>query len=393
MLRPFFIALFELRRYLTNRGELAFNIALPIALFALMYGAFGGDESFHAIVDVVDLDGGVKSRDLIERLDALDEITVRERSLEEVDDALERSAILFAFVIREGFTEKVEFPYPTSIIFKRRGNGGDTGQIAAAIVRNVVDELASESFTRWQVADAFVDSEVTLDQINAELAAQWRIARQNPFVGVDVKRISEYEVDVLDRLIPGVVVMFLMFAVTLGAQTLVEERRIGTLERLMTTRLGINQLFAGKFLAGVVRATFQALFLLGLAFAVLRVGGILEFLQISVFSVLVASAVSAVGLVIGAAARTRDQAIWAAVFFTMFMTVFGGTFFDVGTGGALYVLSKFTINSYAIDSMHGMLSTSEGLGRQGLGIAVLVGVTIVGLAVARFIFKASAGGR
>ena len=63
---------------------------------------------------------------------------------------------------------------------------------------------------------------------------------------------------------------------------------------------------------------------------------------------------SAVGLVIGAAARTRDQAIWAAVFFTMFMTIFGGTFFAVADG-PLAVIARFTINHYAIESMESIL--------------------------------------
>ena len=75
---------------------------------------------------------------------------------------------------------------------------------------------------------------------------------------------------------PGILVMFLMFAVTLGSQSFVDERRGGTLERLMTTRLGINQLFIGKFLAGVLRASFQAAVLLTLAFVVLRFGGTLR---------------------------------------------------------------------------------------------------------------------
>ena len=57
---------------------------------------------------------------------------------------------------------------------------------------------------------------------------------------------------------------------TLAAQALVEDRRTGTLERLMTTRLGVNQLFLGKLLSGVLRATFQTVLMLSLAFVVFR---------------------------------------------------------------------------------------------------------------------------
>ena len=199
--------------------------------------------------------------------------------------------------------------------------------------------------------------------------------------------------EVLHRLLPGILVMFLLFAVSLGGQAMVEERRIGTLERLLTTRLSLNQLFAGRFLAGVSRAMVQAILLLALAFIVLQVGGAAVFLQTLAFCVLVAGAVSAVSLLVGTLARSRDQAIWSAVFFTMFMTVFGGTFFEVGNTGALAFLSKFTINKYAIDSLEGLVSGAEGLGAQGPEAAVIGGVTVVCLLLARLAFRTGVGGR
>ena len=212
-------------------------------------------------------------------------------------------------------------------------------------------------------------------------------------MGVETRLIGGETSNPTDRLVPGLLVMFLMFAVTLGANALVEERQNGTMERLMTTRLGINQLFIGKFLASTLRAIVQALILLSLAFAVLRIGDALDFVQLIVFSALVAMAVSAIGLVIGSVARTRDQAAWAAVFITMFMTVFGGTFFDVAGAGPLEALSRITLTRYAIDAMYGILASGETLGQQGLGIAVLAGIAAIGLLIARTMFRVAGGGR
>ena len=393
MLRPLYIAFLELKRYLVNPGELSFSIALPIVLFALMYGAFGGETSFHATADVVNLDTGEYGGRLIERLDALGEITVRERTQEDADSALERSAILTAVVIPAGFSAALEAGEPTSLLFKQRGYGGDTGQIVASIVQGVASGMGGEMQSRRLAHEALAGSNVSAAQIDAEFDRLLAESRLTPPVGVEVRALSESgDADILNRLMPGVTVMFLMFAVTMGAQSLVEERRIGTLERLMTTRLGINQLFMGKFLAGTFRAVFQAVTLLALGFGVLRVGGVLDFAQLIVFSTLVAAAVSAVGLVIGAAARTRDQAIWAAVFFTMFMTIFGGTFFEVADG-PLATIARFTINHYAIESMADILTYGESLSEQGVGIAIMAGITLVGLVAARILFRASEGGR
>lgn len=389
MFRPIYIAIFELKRYLTNKGELAFSIALPIALFALMYGAFGGDSDFNATVDVVDLDGGVHARELISQLDGLEELSVRERDLEDAEGALERSTVLFVVVIPDGFTHGLESGEAPRLTYKQRGNGGETGQIVAAIVGSIASDLGSGIRVSQAVSGALSGANIAPDRLEQAVQVSMSNAKGNPPVGVTVKSSWGDQSDVFDRLMPGVLVMFLMFAVTLGAQSFVDERQERTLERLMTTRLGINQLFIGKYLAGVFRASFQAAVLLTLAFAVLRFGGISEVLQLAVFSVLVASAVTAVGMVIGSAARTRDQAIWAAVFFTMFMTIFGGTFFDVGSDGPLFLLSKVTINHYAIDAMSQILGDGSYLTEQLVGVGVMLGVTIVGLVIARIIFRVS----
>ena len=393
MLLPLHIALIELKRYLVNRGELGFSLALPVVLFALMYGAFGGEESFHATAHVVDLDGGAHSRALIDRLDAMEEITVRERTLNDANDALDRSAILAAVVIPSDFSAGLENGDPVAITFRKRGNGGDTGQIVEAIVRSVAQQMTGEARVRSTVNSTLRDSDAPPDRIDAVVGRLLGESSLRPSVGVETRWLGGEESDPTDRLVPGLLVMFLMFAVTMNAQTLVEERRSGTLERLMTTRLGVNQLFAGKFFAGVLRAVVQALILLSLAFVVLRIGDATDFLELTVFSALVAMAVSAVGLVLGSIARTRDQAIWAAVFFTMFMTVFGGTFFDLTGAGPLDMLSRFTLTRYAIDSMFGMLASGQTLAGQGTGIAVHVGVAAVGLLIARTMFRVAGGGR
>ncbi len=389
MFRPIYIAIFELKRYLTNKGELAFSIALPIALFALMYGAFGGGTNFNATVDIVDLDGGVHARELISRLDALDELSVRERDLQNAESALERSVVLFVVVIPDGFTSWLESGESPRLTYKQRGNGGETSQIVASIVGSTASELGSGFRVSQSVSEALDSANIESERLDRAVQITMSNAQANPPVGVTVTGTESDEGDVLDRLMPGILVMFLMFAVTLGSQSLVEERRGGTLERLMTTRLGTNQLFIGKYLAGVFRASCQAAVLLTLAFAVLRFGGLSEILQLAAFSVLIASAVTAVGLVIGSAARTRDQAIWAAVFFTMFMTVFGGTFFDVGSDGPLFLLSKVTINHYGINAMSQMLADGSQLTEQLVGVGVMLGVTVIGLVIARIIFRVS----
>ena len=408
MTRPVHIALLELKLFLNNRAELAFSIALPVLLFALMYGALSSDSEVFTPASVVDLDGGVHARELVARLDSLPEVEVEERTEADADAALDRSAILFALVIPEGFSDALEAGEPAPLVFRQRGNGGDTGQIVAAIVRGIARDMASGVRVRHYTQRALAGSGVPPERIEAEVRAQVASLLESPPVAVEVRRTSDKlragedaeqdgegtaSDDLFSRLLPGLVVMFVMFSVTLAAQAMVEDRRTGTLERLMTTRLGVNQLFAGKFLSGVARAMFQTVVMLSLAFVVFRPGGPLVFVELLAFALLAAAAFTGVSLVIGAVARTRNQAAWAAVFFTLLMVVFSGTFFVITEGSLMHSISRATINAYAIDAMQNIIGRGEHLGHQWLEMAVMVGVAVVGLTVARLLFRITPEGR
>ena len=386
MLRPLFVAWVELKRFGADRGALAFSIALPIALFALMYGVFGGGTSFSATASMVDLDGGPVAAQLLDRVSAVDGLTVEMLTEAEADSALDRSRILTAVFIPSGFSGKLEAGEPASVLFKRRGSGGETGQIVSQIVQGAAQDIAAEFEVRELVGAQIDGTGVSEAQIERTVSALLDEAKTTPAVTVERRTVGEEE-DPLDRLIPGVLTMFLMFAATMSAASIIVERRTGTLERLLTTRLSANQLFVGKFLASVGRAMAQALILLSLAFVVLRVGAAAAFAQVVVFSLLVAAAVSSLGLVVAGMARTQEQATWGSVFLTMTMTVFSGTFVSVGETGVLAFLSKLTLNKYAIDGIHGIISGNAGLAGQGTEAAILGGIAVVGFITARVAFR------
>ena len=404
MLRPVHIALLDLKLFLNNRAELAFSIALPILLFALMYGALSSESDVFTPASVVDLDGGPRARELVDRLDLLASVEVEERTEADANGALERSAILFAVVIPAGFSEALEAGEPAPLVFRQRGNGGDTGQIVAAIVRGIARDMAMESRVRVQTKRALAGSGVSPDRIESEIGSQLETLRAKPPVVVEVLRLGnrlrewmdeegKSGDDLFSRLLPGLIVMFVMFSVTLAAQAMVEDRRTGTLERLMTTRLGVNQLFVGKLLSGMMRAMFQTVVMLSLAFVVFRPGGPLAYAELLAFALLAAAAFTSVSLVIGAMARNRNQATWAAVFFTLVMVVFSGTFFQITEGTLMHSISRATINAYAIDAMQNILGKGEHLGQQWLEMAVMAGVAVVGLTVARLLFRITPEGR
>ena len=163
-------------------------------------------------------------------------------------------------------------------------------------------------------------SEVEIDDAVASAIERQREA---PFVSVEVERTGETTAP-FNIFFPGILTMMVMFAVTLNAISIVEERLDGRLERLLTTGPGLNGIFGGKFLAGLVRGFMQAFILATLGWAVFRSFGPADYGAMLVVTAVLAAFTSAVGMAIASFARTREQANWSAVILTMVMATIGG---------------------------------------------------------------------
>lgn len=393
MNRAFIVAIREVRTYLQDKADLAFSLLLPIAIFALMYGAFGGESLFHGTANVVNEDeGGIYSTVFLEQLGEIDVLDVELLSAEDADAKLENSDLLMVIYIPDDFSENLTSGEPAQLFFRQRGNGGDEGQIVASLVRGVAEEMNQQFQVYNEVNNLLAEFDIPQERINIVTQSYLDQEQENPVVGVNEQTVGSSP-DPVNQFLPGIVTMFVLFAITLSARAIVEERKKGTLERLLTTRLSVGQLFVGKFLASVSRGFVQTLILLALAYIVFQLFTPLSFIECLVIALIFAAAASALGMVIAAVARSEDGATWIAVFFTMVMVMLGGTFFEIGEGSVLYTISQFSINTYANTSFNTIIAEGGSLADLSMELGVLGGVAVVGLVLSRILFKVMPGGK
>jgi len=393
MIRSLIVALREVRTYLQDKADLAFSLLLPIAVFALMYGAFGGESMFHGTAYVVDEDqSGIYSALFLERLGELENLEVELLSPSEADSKLERSDLLMILYIPKAFSDKLTSGEPAQLVFKQRGNGGQEGQIVASLVRGVAEDMNQEFQVRSQVENALVGTNISQHRIETTVQRFLDREREYPIVGVREETVGSSP-DPVKQMLPGIITMFVLFAITLSARTIVEERKNGTLERLLTTRLSVGQLFVGKFLSGISRGFVQSFILVALAYMVFQLFTPFSFVECLVIALIFAAAASALGLIIASIARSEDGATWIAVCLTMIMVMLGGTFFTISEGSVLYAFSKVSINTYANDAFNTIIAQGGSLADVGLQLGVLAGVTVVGLSLSRILFRVMPGGR
>jgi ABC-2 type transport system permease protein len=393
MNKAFIVTLHEIHLYLQDKADLAFSLLLPILVFALMYFGFSGDSIFHGTASIVNEDeNGKYSTQIIERLNELENVDVELYSRDAADIRLERSNLLMVFYIPEGFSEKLAAGEPAEILIRQRGNGGQEGQIVASIINGITGDINREIQAYDQVAGAL--KEKGIPQTGIETVIEKYLAQESADPVVKVKETTVgSSPNMVNQFLPGVVNMFVLFAITMSARAIIEEKKKGTLERLLTTRLSVSQLFFGKYMASISRGLIQTIILLALAYAVFQIFTPLSFLECIAIAVLFAAASSALGLVIATIARSEDAATWISVFFTMAMVMLGGTFFEIPDGSVLYTLSRFSIITYANDAFRTIIAEGGSLSELGLEMGVMAGVLVIGLALSRTLFKIIPGGR
>ena len=393
MSRALLVALKEVRSYLQDRGDLGFSLLLPIAVFALMYGAFGGQSLFHGTAHIVNEDpSGSYSALLLQRLGEIKNIDLDLLSAAEADSKLERSDLRLVLYIPSDFSRQLTAGETAQLVFKQRGNGGQEGQIVASIIRGVCQQIAQELQVHSQVQSILTGQNISTDRIKITVQKFLDRQRENPIITVNEQTVGTAP-DPVKQFLPGIITMFVLFAITLNARAIIEERKKGTLERLMTTRLTAGQLFMGKFLAGIFRGFIQTLILLILAYIIFRIFTPLSFLSCLLIALVFAAAASALGLVIAVIVRSEDAATWIAVFFTMLMTMLGGTFFTIAKGSIWETISKISINTFANDAFRTIIAEGGALADIGTELGIMAGVAVIGILLSRVFFKVIPGGR
>jgi ABC-2 type transport system permease protein len=391
MKKSLFITLKEVRGFFHDKGDLSFSLLLPVIIFAMIFGAFGGQTQFNGTAYIVNQDSGKYSTLLIDKLSYYEGLNIQFLTSEEADRKLARSDIQMVLEIPSGFSDRLIANQPAQLLFKQRGNGGTEGQIVASLIRGAAENISQNLLIQSGVKAKLADTKIAPQTI--EITVQKFIDREesNPVITLKETLLGA-NIDPVNQFLPGILTMFVLFSINLTAQALVEERRRGTLERLLTTRLTVQQLFTGKFLAYVLRGFIQTLILLLLAHAVFGLFTPVSFLAALVVALVFAAAASTLGLIIGSISRTENQAVWISVFFTMFMVMISGTFFPITPGTALDTLSHFSLNTYAIDAFKTVINQGTLAGTER-DILILLAVAVAGLIVSRFIFKVNQGGK
>lgn len=182
----------------------------------------------------------------------------------------------------------------------------------------------------------------------------------------------------------GIAVMFLMFSASAGGGVLLEEAESGTLERVLSTRLGMAQLLAAKWLYLTSRGFLQIVVMFVWAMLVFRLDLLSHLPGFLVMTVATAACTAAFGLVLATAARTREQLQGMANLVVLSLSAIGGSMFPrFLMSERLQKISLVGFNAWALDGYLKVFWRESSLAGLLPQVGALAAFTVLFLVLAR----------
>lgn len=314
---------------------------IPVAIIDSDTGALGGQLS--QIFDSDDLDT------LIAVQAVSDEATARQL----VDDD-ELAAVV---IVPDGFTDGLIPDQLTGgtatarpVEIYRNPNRPISASVIDAIVTSFVNQVESSVTVNTITIDTLVANGAAAQIPNALAMLQTDNGPQASLITV-TQTVGEDQADTLSPfafLAPGMALFFLMYTVTLGGRSMLQEKQSGTMARMRTTPTGMAQILGGKivgvFLSGVAQVSILIVassLMLGV-----RWGSIVA---VSVIIISAAIAATGYGILFASTMKTPSQVagVGSAV-----MIVFGaisGTFARIDSPLVNW-MAALSPNKWALDS-------------------------------------------
>jgi ABC-2 type transport system permease protein len=329
----------------SNRWTLFFFIALPIIFTAIVGVALGGSSGDTSTVPlpVVDLDGSEYSRDLQATLTSGRLIEVLPyTSEEEALSAMDSKSYTAALVIPAGFRDALTGGQAPAVRLIERAS--DTILSVEQAVRSAVRQLgfaitiADRTASTANGLSAFSSPQERQQFFTSVLQAA-RQGLASPSVQLEMTvgtARTKTIANGFSQSSPGQLVTWVMITMLTGSTVFVEERIGGTLRRLLITPSRKATIIAGKILGRLLLGLTQMVLLVGFGALVLKVNWGSNYPALAVMLVSFALAGTALGVMLGAFARTPGQAGTLSVMFSMILAALGGAWWPLEITPAAY---------------------------------------------------------
>jgi ABC-2 type transport system permease protein len=418
-------ALIALKR---DRASLALSFILPISFFSIFAVIFGGqhDSTPKIKVIVVDEDQSQASRDLVRGLQRESSLVIstkpasKNKAAEQPDysaataeAAVKAGDVPVALIIPSGFGKN-----PVAF-------GAATPGSAIQLLNDSSDMIAPQMVAGLLQKAAMTAMPATMAEQGMKYTGQYiggltpdQQKQMDANLDTLRKRMAEREADggssdssgtsgggiiqVDARAVVGenkrnpmvsfyaaaIGVMFLLFTASGSAGSLLDEADSGTLDRVLSSRVTMTKLLAGKLAFNTLLAFIQLVVMFLWGWAVFKLDFFSHLPGFAVMGLCTAFAVAAFGMLLASACHTRAQLGALSTLLILMMSAIGGSMFPrYLMPEAIQKAGLFTINAWAIDGFTKVFWRDLPVQDLWPQVSVLLAVGIVLFVVARRIAR------
>ena len=380
------IALKDLRQRLRDRSALLVSIAAPLGLAVIFSQLLSGATGFAATYVVSDMDGGTLARvlreDVIGSFADGDRIKVVDVATEaEARAAVDDGTADAAFLIPAGFSAAIQAGQAATLDVVGARNAGIATEIARALAQRFGDGVVAVQLSVATAADLATapPAQADVQRISGiAAAAAPPIAMTN--ISADLRQLT-----LASYFSASMAILFLFFSAQFGLVSVFDERRQGTLARILAGPIAPWTVLAGKTLGSFVLAL--------LAMSVLVVATSLLIgahwgPPLGVALMVVSAIIAAIGIctLVVSFARTAEAAGAACSAVAITLGILGGTFSPTAQAPeVMTTLSLLTPHGWFLRGL-GEMQGATGSAADCLpaaGILLAMGLVTGGIGMAR----------
>ena len=392
MIRIFDITLKDWLQLVRDRKIFLFLLIMPVAftfLFGYAFGGFGGGEDPRLPVGFLDQDRSRISQKRQELLDDSEVIRLEApiwstpASLEArvVAEKLAAASIVpkgYGTALLQGGRSRLELIADTGLPAGQSVESEalsailrlDSAVRTALILEQVTGDRAPFDYTFQQALEAWEDPPIRVSEVKSTALSQEASSNET-----------------LAHTSPGFMLQFAIASLLASGQILVGERKSRALQRLFTTAVPRGFILLGHYLAifGLIFAQFLVLTTFGqLVLGVNYLNAPLATLLVAFSSAL---CIASLGLLIGALAKSEEQAVIFSLIPMFVLAGLGGAWVPLEvTGETFRLVGHLSPVAWALDGFKNISIRGLGVGSVLLPAGVLVGYALLffGLAAWRF---------
>jgi ABC-type multidrug transport system permease subunit len=402
------IALKDLKVFFRDIKAVLLSFLLPIGLITLFGLTFGGIEKRsetqnQPAILVSDLDSTATTRDVIAKLDSLDEISVTTVDFSKGKDQIMNGNRLAMLVFYKGFADSVESGKPEPMeLFYDEARKMDASLIQYALISNLMEILGPKTFKKKimsTIKTKYPDLDTDMmSQIEGDISEQFAPAgsgdKENNAMGkmgnLTVTSLARKESVnwALIQSFAGTAVMMLLFSVTAIGSSLLSEREDGTLKRLMYSPVSPIHIMFGKIFFALVISVIQLSVMIVFTWAALGMDLGYNLFYLMMVVVATAFACSGFGIFIAAISTSRKQAESMATIVILLMSAIGGSMIPLFFMPTfMQKIAVISLNYWAIQSFFDVLGREVSFLQIITKVGVLIGIGATMMAISASLFK------